>query len=516
MLSSIMNASGSERLIRALQQPGVLADPSEQVTLLQTHISWVLLAGRFAFKLKKPVDLGFLDFTSLEKRRFYCEEELRLNRRLAPDLYLDVVAITGTPEAPRLHGPGEAIEYAVRMKRFPQEALLSRVLDRGEIRPEHIDALARLVADFHERVPPVATNTLFGTRDDVLRAPKENLRYLAQRISDPQRTAQLERLRKWTDEEFITRREDFAKRRRDGFIRECHGDMHLGNMVLLDDDVKVFDCIEFNEAFRWIDVMSEVAFVVMDLEDRNLVDLSRRFLNAYLEWTGDYGGLIVLPFYFVYRALVRALVDVIRAKQIGESTSEQHKLEEEFQSYLDLAERWTRRPPPRLMITYGVTGSGKTTGTQALLESTGAIRVRSDVERKRLFGLRPNEPSKPAYGRRLYSRDATDRTYRRLSESATAAIRAGFSAIVDATFLTRRRRQRFRSLAEDLRVPFGILEFNADDVTLRQRIEQRLRRGRDASEATVGVLEDQLRAREPLDAAERVHLVPLPGRSVRN
>jgi aminoglycoside phosphotransferase family enzyme/predicted kinase len=502
-----VNGDSSERLIAALRQPGVLGDQATDVAVLQTHISWVLLAGPWAYKVKKPVNLGFLDFSSLDKRRWYCDEELRLNRRLAADLYLEVIPITGTPESPRLRGPGEAIEYAVRMKRFPQEALLPRVMERGELQPRHVDALARTVADFHERVSRAAADNPLGTPRLVQAPPQENLRYLARLVAEAPRKAQLERLQKWTDDEFRARHADFAARHRDGFIRECHGDLHLGNMVLLDDEVRIFDCIEFNEDFRWIDVISDVAFAAMDLEHRGRTDFARRFLNAYLERTGDYAGLAVLPYYLVYRALVRALVDVIRSGQLQGSASEAKQLDEELHGYLDLAERWTQPRQPTLTITFGVTGSGKTSGTQPLVEREGAIRVRSDVERKRLFGLRPEAPSGAASGGGIYSREATDRTYQRLADCAAAVIRAGFPVIVDATFLTRRRRERFGKLAAELGAGFRIAEFAADDATLRQRVEERLREGKDASEATVAVLLDQLRAREPLQADERCHLL---------
>lgn len=471
--------------------------------MLQTHISWVLLAGPWAYKLKKPVDLGFLDFSSQDKRRWYCEEELRLNRRLAPDLYVEVIPVTGTLEAPRLGGPGEAIEYAVRMKRFPQEALLPRVMERGELQPRHIDALASTVAEFHARVARAPADSPWGTADHVQAPPKDNLRYLAGLVAEAPRKAQLQRLQQWTDDQSSARYPDFVARHRGGFIRECHGDLHLGNMVLLDDKVQVFDCIEFNEDFRWIDVISDMAFAAMDLEHRGRADFARRFLNAYLERTGDYTGLAVLPYYVVYRALVRALVDVIRSGQLRDNTSEAKRLDEELHSYLDLAELWTRPGEPTLTITFGVTGSGKTTGTQPLLEREGAIRVRADAERKRLFGLKPEEPSRAARGQGIYSREATDRTYRQLADCAATIIRAGFPVIVDATFLTRPRRQRFHKLAQELGVPFRIAEFDADEATLRGRIEERHRQGKDASEATVAVLLDQLRVREPLGADER-------------
>jgi hypothetical protein len=278
--------------------------------------------------------------------------------------------------------------------------------------------------------------------------------------------------------------------------------MHLGNMVRQDGEVVVFDCIEFNESFRWIDVLNEVAFVVMDLYDRSRPDLARRFLNTYLEGTGDYSGLTVLPFYLTYRAVVRAKVDRLRMAQNSVPAIERQRLDDDFRGYLDLAERSIRPPAPRLMITHGASGSGKTTGAQPVIEALGAIRIRSDVERKRLAGLAPLSRTDSALNDDIYSESATQQTYARLAELAAATIRAGFSVIVDATFLKRHDRVRFRELAERLGVPFLILDFQAHLEVLRQRVALRDAVGRDASEATLDVLRRQLETAEPLDADE--------------
>jgi uncharacterized protein len=291
-------------------------------------------------------------------------------------------------------------------------------------------------------------------------------------------------------------------------VRECHGDLHLGNMILQDDTVVIFDCIEFNDTFRWIDVASDVAFCTMDLEDRGRRDLAHRFLNAYLEATGDYGLLVPLPFYLTYRALVRAKVAGIRLGQRDISTEEAAPVRQEFESYLDLAQRYTRPARPRLWITHGLSGSGKTYYTQRLLEATGAIRLRSDVERKRLFGLAPLEHST---GRRLdlYAADVTQRTYAQLAQQATRVIQAGFAAIVDATFLQWAQRDGFRRLAEQLGVPLTILDFQAREATLRQRVARRSARADDASEADLAVLSSQLAAQEPLTAAEQAYTLSI-------
>ena len=277
-------------------QTAAYPDSVSRIEMLETHISWVFLAGEFAYKVKKPVDLGFVDFTTLERRRLFCEEELRLNRRLAPQLYLDVLPITGSTESPLIGGSGEAIEYCVQMLRFDQKDLLSRLVTTKELQPRHIDALARRVAEFHAEIPTAKAGAWFGTPEAVAAPIRANFSHL-DGTENAAVKDQVERLRAWCERELSDRENDLLARKHNGFIRECHGDMHLGNMVLLWGTVTIFDCIEFNADLRWIDVASEIAFCTMDLEDRGRVDLARRFLNAYLEWSGDYAGMTVFRLY---------------------------------------------------------------------------------------------------------------------------------------------------------------------------------------------------------------------------
>jgi len=489
-------------LIAALHEPQRYDHPVERVTLVETHISWVLLTGRYAYKIKKPVDLGFLDFSTLDKRRRFCEEELRLNRRLAPELYLAVVPLTGTPDDPHLGSAGIPIEYAVKMIQFPQEAQLDRVLARGELKSGHIDDLAARLADFHQYAAVAGPESLSGTPERVWHPVNENFEQIRARIDETQRPP-LERLVQWSRTTFEQLRDDFTARKRDGFVRECHGDAHLANMVLMDSRVVPFDCLEFNDNLRWIDVMNEVAFTVMDLEDRGQSAYARRLLNACLERTGDYAGLKVLRFYQVYRALVRAKVAAIRLRQAGLSNVERERIGAGYRGYIELAERYTRPTQPVLMIAHGLSGTGKTTLTQALVEQLGAIRVRSDVERKRLHGLAANARSGSTLNEGLYTAEAGAHTYDRLAELARAITSAGHRVILDATFLRRAQRDRMHALAEELRVPFLILAFTASEPTLRERVVVREQTGVDASEAGLAVLEHQLASADPLTAGEQ-------------
>ncbi|HSD99621.1 MAG TPA: AAA family ATPase [Burkholderiales bacterium] len=495
-------ADAAPPLFAALLDPACYPHPVAGVRVLETHISWVLLTGEYAYKIKKPVKLGFLDFSSLELRHRYCEEELRLNRRLAPELYLDLAEIRGTPGAPRIGGDGPVLEYAVRMREFPQASLASRALAGGGFGAAEIDVLAALVARFHASAPQARTETRYGAPDRVLADAVQNFEQMLQLAKAAPDDGALRALRLWTQHEFAARSGDFATRRKQGYVRECHGDLHLGNIVLLEGRPVPFDCIEFNDSLRWIDVMSEVAFLAMDLEDRGRRDLAWRFLNRYLEATGDYAGLAVLPFYLVYRALVRAKVHLMRSRQSGLRRPERARLTRAFEDYLHLAGRLAAPARPALILAHGLSGCGKTTLTQPLVEALGAIRVRSDLERKRAHGVAPLASSGSGVGSGLYSAVINAATYRRLGELAQEALRAGFSVVVDAAFLKRAERDAFRAIAERLDVPFTILDFHAPLEELRARITERLVRADDASEADLAVLERQLRARESLTPAE--------------
>ena len=497
-----MNGTGDQaRLVAALARAAVRGGP-DPVRVLETHISYVLLTGTYAYKIKKAVDFGFLDFRTLAGRRFFCEEELRLNRRLAPALYLEVVPITGSVDAPVIGGPGPALEYAVKMREFAQSALASRLLEAGLLGPADIDALAARVAAFHGAIGVAAAEGAFGAPEGILELAQRNFAQIAPLVTAESEWAEIEELRAWTDREHAARRDTFSARRERGFVRECHGDLHLNNIARIDGELVIFDGIEFNEGMRWIDVMSEAAFTVMDLEDRGRADLAHRFLNAYLENTGDYAGLAVLRFYLAYRAVVRAKIARLRAVQLDTGAAREAALVE-ARGYLRLARHYAAAPRPALIITSGLSGCGKTAISQALLETIGAVRVRSDVERKRLHAVGPLARAGAGIGREWYSPAASALTYERLRAVARDVVGAGRIAIVDATFLRRAERESFRALAEELRVPFVILALDAREATLRERITRRRAEDRDASDADLEVLAHQISVRESLTPAER-------------
>ena len=495
--------SGSTVLIENLRQARCYPHPVTEIQLLETHISWVLLTGDYAYKVKKPVDLGFLDFSTLDQRRRYCEEELRLNRRFAPQLYLDVVRITGDVAAPCIAGDGPVIDYAVRMRQFPQQALASALLAAGRLVPQHLEDLAAALAAFHQAAAATNAGSPFGTPQVILDAALQNFDQLSPLLTGPGDGNVLSTLRRWTLREHAAKRARMERRRVAGAVRECHGDLHLGNIVLIDGRLVPFDCIEFNPALRWNDVLSEAAFLVMDLQDRGSPRLGWLFLNAYLEHTGDYQGLALLPFYLVYRAMVRAKVHGLRATQPGLDAGKRLSLLQASRTYLALASTYAHRPGPVLIITHGLSGSGKSRIAAELMQQHGAVRIRSDVERKRRHGLAPQQRGAGDVGAGIYSHQATAALYRHLAALARETIAAGFTVIVDATFLQRWQRDLLHDVARKTGVPLLIMAVSAAEAVLRTRIVQRAAAGHDPSDAGIAVLEHQLATREALTPAER-------------
>lgn len=480
-------------LIRALSE-------ANACDIVETHISWLLLTEQHAYKIKKPVNFGFLDFSTLEKRRFCCNEELRLNRRLAADLYLEVVSVTGTPNHPQLGGTGLAIEYAVKMLRFPSGQLLSEYAGRGQLGTDEIDQLADIVAGFHETIEQTDENSPYGDSANINHWFIENFDHIRPLLVEDSQKQQLQKIQQWGDSEWRKHAGLMQLRRQQGYVRECHGDLHLGNMTLINGKVTLFDCIEFNPLLRWIDVISEVAFLFIDLLHFDYDRFAYRFLNRYLQYAGDYQGLALLRYYLVYRALVRAKVSLLRMAQQLDDSAVTKQARCEYAAFAELAERFTARRQTILIITHGYSGSGKSTMASQLAEKIGAFQIRSDIERKRLFGYRALMETGSGIDNGLYSQEANLKTYQHLKELAKAVLKAGFPVIIDAAFLKTGQRAPFRQLAADCGVPFHIVAFQASDQELCRRVKQRQN---DASEATVAILRHQQQSAQPLSEQEQ-------------
>lgn len=503
--TSQANDDTQSRLVTALLDRQRYPHAAKHVRMVETHISWVILAGRYAYKIKKSVDLGFLNFTDLARRRDYCNEEIRLNRRLAPQLYLDVIPIGGTPETPEF-GTLPAIEYAVLMRRFSTSRQLDRLAARNRILPSHMDSLAATIAQFHTGLSLTKTSTRFGTAAATHSAVSESLEQLQAALASREDKTSVAALHHAMETEYGECHHRLEQRHAAGFIRECHGDLHLGNIALIGNRLIPFDCIEFNPALRWIDVMNEVAFTVMDLLHYQRPDLAFRFLNGYLESTGDYGGVPLLRYYIAYRAVVRAMVNAIRAGQTSSCEGARKKALAHCRRLVALARERLASCHPALIITHGLPGSGKTTFAQAALERLHAIRIRSDVERKRLFGLAPQADSREV-GAAIYTADATEQTYARLHALARELLAAGTTVIVDAAFLRLSEREHFRRLAHELEVPFAIASLQASATNLTTRVARRHGESNDASEADLAVLKSLQSKQEPLSPAEQAHAV---------
>lgn len=493
-----------DAVARLLQRKG------HAVEHFETHLSRILVAGGLAYKFKKAVCFGFVDFSTLEARRFYCNEEVRLNRRFAPGLYIDVVPVSLDEDSACIDGLREALDYAVRMRAFSQDELWTRRLVGPGIGEEEIDQFADLLADVHNAASPAPEASDWGSPQVVAATAEENLRSLLSLcknddalllLAPAQREAVMQTLGQlvhWDTQQRSLLEAQVVQRKFIRMVRECHGDLHAGNVLTTRYGVEIFDCIEFAPALRWIDVINDLAFILMDLAFHGALPMSFRLLNRYLERTGDYGGLAVLPYYSVHRALVRGKVALLRARQGAESARHGTDSLEEALAYMAFAGRLARPGRGAILITHGYSGSGKTRFARMVVQTLGAVQIRSDIERKRLRGLLPGQRG----GANLYEPDMTEKTYGRLLDLARIIVTAGRPVIVDAAFLQHWQRKLFRDLATACEVPFFLFDVVASAGTMRRRVTSRALADTDASDAGLEVLEAQLRSAEPLTEEE--------------
>jgi aminoglycoside phosphotransferase family enzyme/predicted kinase len=483
-----------------LMRPSAFPHTVTRFEVRETNISWVILTGPFAYKIKKSVQLDFIDTSTLALRRHLCEEELRLNRRLAADLYLDVVAITQEVDGVRVAGHGPIVEYAVRMKQFEAPQELLALLERGDINEQEFVDFAHRLARFHETAAKASLSKDFLFTGHFHDAVLGNLATLLCHLDADTALPEMGFLIDWTHDYLHDSLASLRTREQSGAIRECHGDLHARNVVRWRGRLVPFDCLEFDPKLRWIDVMNDVAFLVMDLTAHGRKDLAFAFLNAYLERTGDYDGVRHLSFYSVYRALVRAMVD-----SLGAENDLRHR--QEFQSRLrarvKAAAAYVNRPAPTLIIMHGVSGTGKSWLSEYLVPQLGAVRIRSDVERKRLGGVPVSTVRNVGFEEGLYAPEITHRTYARLLECAESCLKGGVDAVVDAAFLNRADRRLFRDLAVREGFRFIILACEADPVVLAERVQKRAEIRIDPSDAGIEILNRQLLDREPLSADEQ-------------
>jgi len=498
-------------LIRQMLDPTAYPHDVGEIQLIETHISWVILTGEYAYKVKKPVELGFLDFSTLQARRHFCEEELRVNRRTAAELYLDVVPIASGPGGVRV-GAEPAVEYAVRMLQFPHAARVDRCLQAGLLGLPEARRLAQTIAEFHRQLPPRLDIDPAFEVERVVKPARNNFLHLDPAAFDDESQQRLAVIEAWTLQQAEALAPDFEARARRGAVRECHGDLHLENLLFRQGRFIPFDALEFNPSLRWIDVGNDIAFLVMDLLARGRPDLAYTVLNSWLEETGDYDSLAVMRFYLVYRCMVRAVVTSIRRRQAAVAEP-LDSARPEAARYVELAAGLVDTPPARLLLMHGFSGSGKTWLSGQLVADLPALRVRSDLERKRLPDLDAGQRRVGEVNAGLYGPDVTDRTYRRLAQCCATGLRAGFDMIADATFLRRVHRDRFRHLAESVGAGFAIVDCSAPRDVLEARIRERAAQRKDASDADLAVLAHQFGHHDPLDVGELAQVQEFPAAS---
>jgi uncharacterized protein len=505
-------------LIQQMLQPEFYPHPvQEPIQLLQTHISYILLTGEYAYKVKKPANFGFLDFSSLEKRHYFCQEELRLNRRLSPELYLEVLPILENAGQYRFGVAGteqSVADYALQMQQFPQDMLLSQLFQNGELTPEMVQQLARQVAAFHTSAGTNSEVAVYGAVESIQQVATNNYAISAAFIGTSQTQQQLNETRAFTTQFFERHADWFARRQTEAKIRECHGDLHLNNVCLYQDKIQIFDCIEFNQEFRNIDVIYDVAFLVMDLEFRGRIDLANLLLNTYLEQTGDYWGAVLLPLYLCMRAYIRGNVNSLTFNDPTVATSEKATFLQRAQAYYRQAWDYTQRTsgagrsPSRLILMSGLSGSGKSTVARQLAQKLNAIHIRSDAVRKHLAAIplhqRGNRGGDVNSG--IYTPEMTQKTYSTLLELGVLLCQQGWPVILDAKYDRVSLRQPVLNAAIANQIPITIVECTAPIEVLRDRLN---RRTNDIADATADLLNSQIAAAEPLTDEEKAIAVIL-------
>lgn len=481
-----------EELIDSLSQPRAYPHRAGKVELVQTHLSLVFLAGDRVYKVKKPIDLGFADYSTLDRRRRYCEAEVRLNRRLAPGIYLGVVPITRTADGSlRVAGDGCPIEFAVEMRRLPADRMLDRLLAAGEIDNQQMEALAELLVRFHAGAATGPGVDEHGTPEAVAFNVGENFEQTVAFAAPPGSEGAagarglsplLHRFLQTRANGFLTAERDLIERRvRDGRIREGHGDLHAGNICFTDEGIVVYDCIEFAARLRCGDVACDLAFLAMNLDQQGSRGFSRYLVRHYAHLGGDVELERLIGFYKTYRAIVRAKVASFAAVEAELAPAERERKRLEAMRYFHLAAAYEL--PTVLMLTCGLPASGKSTVARHLTEPFEAVLLRSDLRRKQLAGLAPTHHAGTRFGAGIYTPAMTDRVYRSLLADAGDALRAGRSVVVDASFSLAAHREPFAELARAAGAPLVVVETVAPEQAIRTRMAARQQRLGEVSDA---------------------------------
>ncbi len=487
--------------VEDLLRPEAYPHRPQKVELRQTHISWVFLADDLVYKVKKPVDFGFLDFTTLEKRRHFCEREVALNRRLCPEIYLGVVPVVETPEGLKFETEGPVKDWAVKMRRMPEEGMMGRLIAEGKLQREHLDLLVRKLVPFFREAETGPEINRYGSLETVRFNVEENFTQTRDFVGKALSRLRYEHIVAWSRRFMEEKEELFQLRISEGYIRDGHGDLYSAN-VCYDNlrEVYVFDCIEFNERFRCGDVAQDLAFMAMDLDFHDLVEFSRYFIDRYVELSGDRGLYEILDFYKCYRAYVRGKIGCFTWADKGVPEEARRKALHDAWRYFNLAYRYAEGQP-WILVVFGLSGTGKSVLARALAERLLARHFNSDIVRKELAGLSPTEHRFEPFEKGLYSPEMTERTYAELLRRAEEELSAGRDVVLDATYRSRKHRRAVQELAERLRARLLFILCEAPEEVVRERLA---RRAREEGEPSDGRWEIYLAQKARFEAPEEI------------
>ncbi len=483
-------------ILQAMGDPAFYPDAPSAVTVRETHISTLFLTDHFVYKVKKPVDFGFLDFTTLSARHFFCQQEVRLNRRLSPGVYLGVLVIYESERGIHLEAKGDVVEYAVKMRRIPEARMMDRLLARGEIDADIIRKIALKLVGFHSRARTDPEISLYGTVARVAKNTEENFRQTEAFIGTTLTPEQFERITAYTRGFLERRRSLFRRRVAEERIRDCHGDIRMEHICIV-EPIVIFDCIEFNRRFRYTDVAADLAFLAMDLDFHHRADLSRALVETYIEYSQDWELLKVIRFYKCYRAYVRGKVESFQSAGNALTEEARKKHLSQARKYFALADTYADAQP-YLLITSGLTGTGKSRLAEALASELDLALFQSDPIRKEISRVAPEDHRFEAFGKGIYSQETSRKTYQTLLSEAEEALRQGRPVILDATYLKQAQRDAAQRLADRHRAPFFVIEVTCPEEEVKKRLSDRIREVGTISDGRWEIYLSQKEIREPI------------------